>query len=413
MRREVDLTTAVVGAGWAGLGVSHCLQQRGLSHCVFERGRIGETWRSQRWDSFHFNTPRSQTIMPGQTYSGDDPDGAMPVGEFVTMLEDYVSSEKLPVMQQNAVRLLRANADNTFELLTDKGSFIAGHVVIATGHLNRPIRPNIAAKLPSYLHQIDTSDYRNAGDLPPGAVLVVGSAQSGGQIAEDLAEAGRRVFLATSKVGRGPRIYRGRHIMTWMVLTGLIDTTRAEMLSQGGIAGRPLHGARHTISLQALSRQGVMLLGKLTGTDDKGQLRFASDLSENIRFADESSNQVKAKIDAYIERTGMDAPAPVDDPAEIVTPHVSRQPILLLDPIAENIRTVVWCTGFKGDFSWANIPGLLDDNGDPIHVAGVSNIPGLMFAGLDFAISRRSGTILAIAEEAERFATLIGGRVYQ
>ena len=391
--------------------MSYCLAQRGLSQRVLERGRIGETWRTQRWDSFHINTPRSQTVMPGQRYSGSDPDGAMPCAEFVSLLEGYAQEQRLPVETGAAVTELATAPDGHFRITTPRETLHAANVVIASGHLNCAVRPALGKNIPKHVRQMDTCDYRNADALAPGAILVVGSAQSGGQIAEDLAEQGRKVFLATSRIGRGPRLYRGKHIMSWMVLTGMIDITRAEMLSQGRIASRPLHGSRHTISLQSLSNKGVVLLGKLNGYDeDKKVLTFDNDLRENLRFADESSSQTKLKIDSYIERMGLDAPPAEPDPAEVVAARVTEPPILSLDPVFEGITSVIWCTGFRGDFKWARVPGLLDTAGHPVHVAGVSSIPGIVFAGLDFAVSRRSGTILAIAEEADRVAALIEAR---
>ncbi len=228
-----------VGRGWGG--VSHALMQRGLRHRVLERGRIGETWRTQRWDSFRINTPNSQTVMPGDSYLGPDPDGAMTSGEFVALLEDYADRHGLG---RNRHAGDRACCERwPVPAGSPHGPLWARNVVIASSNQNCPVRPPFSTSLPPEVQQIDASTYRNAASLDDGAVLVVGSAQSGGQIAEDLVQAGRTVFLSTGRVGRLPRMYRGRHISVWMVLTGLIDVTRGEILERGPILGRPLTGA--------------------------------------------------------------------------------------------------------------------------------------------------------------------------
>ncbi|MDQ0321342.1 putative flavoprotein involved in K+ transport [Pararhizobium capsulatum DSM 1112] len=392
------LDAVVIGAGWAGLGVSHALTQRGLRHKVVERARIGETWRTQRWDSFRINTPNSQTVMPGDSYFGPDPDGAMTSDEFVALLEDYADRHDLPVETGAPVTDLVAS-DGLYRVTLPRGPLWARNVVIASSNQNCPARPPFSALLPANIQQIDASAYRNASALDSGAVLVVGSAQSGGQIAEDLVQAGRTVFLSTGQVGRLPRMYRGTHISVWMVLTGLIDVTRREMLQQGPIPGRALTGALHTISLQSLSAQGVVLLGRLTGIDD-GHLSFSEDAEAHVRHADEGSARLRSQIDAYIARNGIDAPEAEPDPAEVVPAVLPNPPVLSLDLAAQGITTVIWCTGFKGDFEWARVPDVLDAQGQPSHEGGFASVPGVYFAGLPFAISRRSGTILAIAEEA-------------
>ncbi|RJT39272.1 FAD-dependent oxidoreductase [Mesorhizobium waimense] len=392
------LDAVVIGAGWAGLGVSHALTQRGLRHRVLERGRIGETWRTQRWDSFRVNTPNSQTVMPGDIYDGPDPDGAMTSGEFVALLEDYAGRYGLPVETGTPVTDLVAS-DGLYRLAIPSGAVWSRNVVIASSNQNCPTRPPFSALLPPEVQQIDASAYRNASALDSGAVLVVGSAQSGGQIAEDLVRAGRTVFLSTGRVGRLPRMYRGTHISVWMVLTGLMDVTRGELLQQGPIPGRALTGALHTISLQSLSAQGVILLGRLTGVDD-GRPLFSNDAEEHVRHADEGSARIRNQIDDYIARNGIDAPEAEPDPAEVITADLPNPAIRSLDLAARGITTVIWCTGFRGDFGWVRVPNVLDAQGQPLYENRFASAPGVYFAGLPFAISRRSGTILAIAEEA-------------
>lgn len=405
------LDAVVVGAGWAGLGVSYWLARHGLRHRVVERGRIGETWRTQRWDSFRMNTPNVQTVMPGDSYQGSDPFGAMTRDDFVALLHDFAGRNGLPVEPDTSViELMHDNG--RYRLTTSRGTLWARNVIVASGSLNRAVRPIRADALPPDLHQIDASSYRSAADFPDGAVLVVGSGQSGAQIAEELAEVGRKVFLATSRVGRMPRRYRGRDIMVWLQESGFLDVRREEVIRLAGrIPARGLLGSEHTLSLQALSAKGVVLLGRLAGVEDGGgRLLFDDDVEVNIRFADDASANVKRHVDDYISRAGIDAPVAEPDRAEIAVARLPNPVIGSLDLSASNITTVVWCTGFKGDFSWVRLPGALDNAGQPIHGDGVATLPGLYFAGLDFASTRKSGIILAIAEEAPRLVGHLLGR---
>lgn len=403
------LDAAVVGGGWAGLGVSNALMQRGISPKVLESGRIGETWRSQRWDSFLLNTPNSLSVMPGDHYSGPDPDGALTCSEFVALLAGYAARRRLPIEANTCVTEL-ATVNGIYRLTTTGGPLLARNVVIATGDQNCPIRPSVTSLLPAGMTQMDASAYRNAHELGEGAVLVVGSAQSGGQIAEELALAGRTVYLATSRVRRLRTHYRGAHIMVWLLRAGFLDVPLEELQQAAATATRPLTGALRTISLQSLSALGVILLGRLQGYDGNSLL-FSEDVAEHVRFADESSVNSLRLIDEYIAREGIDAPEAERDEAEEIAARLPDPPIRTLDIAKSDISTVIWCTGFKGDFSWARVPGLIDSEGHPVHTRGVAEPAGLYFAGLAFAVSRRSGTILAIDEEASRFAESIARRL--
>jgi putative flavoprotein involved in K+ transport len=401
-----NLDVIVVGAGWAGLGVSYYLVQAGLRHRVLDRSLIGETWRTQRWDTFRLNTPNWASMMPGDQYDGPDPDGFMTRDAFVALLEDFAARNHLPVETQTPVSALLFDGEqDKFRLETSRGARWARNVVIASGSLNRPRRPKAAAALPSGLLQLDASDYRNPSSLPAGAVLVVGSAQCGGQIAEDLVQAGRTVYLATGRVGRGPRRYRGHDIVFWFTRSGLFDRPRKEFVDASGyIMGRPLLGAGRTLSLQSLSAQGVVLLGRLIGIED-GCLTFAADLAENVRFGDEVSAKVKRSIDDHIASKGIDAPASDDDPAETVAPRLPDPPILSLNPVEDGIAALIWCTGFEGGFGWVRVPGVLDARGQPVHEEGVTAQPGLYFAGLDFGSTRNSGTLLSLAKEGQQMVS--------
>jgi putative flavoprotein involved in K+ transport len=393
------LDCIVIGAGSAGLGVSYFLQQRGCTHYVFERGRIGETWRTQRWDSFRLNSTNIRTTLPGDSYDGPDPWGAITHHELVAYMEGYVDRHRLPVRTGVAVEQLTGE-DGAYRVATDRETLLARTIVIATGNQNRQVRPAWSSDLPTVVRQVDSSAYRNPAEFAEGAVLVVGSGQSGGQIAEDLVQAGRRVFLATSRTGRLVRRYRGGDSFNWLTVSGFADVPRRQLILENGkLPPRPLLGATHTISLQSLSAQGVVLLGRFMGVVN-GSLTFGNELGDHIRFANEASADAKRVIDEYIQRAGLDAPAAEDDPAETVAPCVPSPPIRSIDLAASGIVSIVWCTGFSGDFSWVKLPGVLNAAGQPLHENGIGNVPGLYFAGLDFASTRKSGTIPAIAGEA-------------
>lgn len=393
------LDAAVIGAGTAGLGVSYFLQQRGCLHYVVERGRVGETWRTQRWDSFRLNSTNIRSMLPGDSYDGPDPWGAITHHEFVAYLQRYVDRHRLPVRTGVAVEQLKRE-DGAYRVTTDREALLTRTIVIATGNQNRQVRPPWSSDLPAAVRQVDSSAYRNSAELADGAVLVVGTGQSGGQIAEDLVHAGRRVFLATSRTGRLVRRYRGGDSFNWLTVSGFADVPRRQLILENGkLPPRPLLGATHTISLQSLSAQGVVLLGRFRGVVN-GSLAFGDEVGDHIRFANEASAAAKRVIDEYIERAGLNAPPAEDDPAETVAPCVPSPPIRSIALAASGISSIIWCTGFSGDFSWVRLPGALNAAGQPIHEDGIGTVPGLYFAGLDFASTRKSGTIPAIAEEA-------------
>lgn len=405
--REGYFDAVIIGAGWAGLSVSARLTDAGVRHRVLERKRIAETWRTQRWNTFRMNTPNIQTVMPGDVYQENDPEGFMTRDQFVALLEDFAARRRLPISTQVPVRRVRIDGPGLYRIETGSGSFVSPNAVIATGNLNVPRRPATAGNLDGGVSQIDAAEYREAGQFGPGAVVVVGCGNSGGQIAEDLARSGRRVFLATGQNGRMPRRYRGKDITLWLAESGLFDVrTRSLAGMEGKLAGRPLLGAGHTISLQSLSAMGIVLVGKFSGVDDRGRMLFEDSVRESVRLGDEASTKIKSEIDRYIEAKNIPAPPALPDPAETVPPQLADPPIKCLDLEAEGVACVIWCTGFVGDFSWLCVPGALDSSGQPLERAAVS-APGIYFVGLDFSETRKSGTILDAEAESDRVAKQI------
>lgn len=393
----------VIGAGTAGLAVSRHLLDRGVEHVVFDRGRIGETWRSQRWDSFQVNTPNRLNRLPGASFPGD-PGSFATAEELVDFLEAFAASSNLPIRDGVAVTDV-TSGDRGFDIRTAHPEFPALHpaaVVVASGAQNRARIPPIAAQLPAEVQQMTAADYRSPKATAPGPVLVVGSAQSGCQIAEDLLAAGRTVYLGTSRVARARRRYRGRDMLEWFDLSGFLDQRPSDLpdpemmrAAQPQISGVGEKG--HTVSLQGLAARGVVLVGRLIGVEG-ATLHFDDSVSDCIRFGDAGSVQIRGIVDDYLTRTGTPAPdveldpddAPCSDPDRLAGP---RQ----ID--ARTLGAVVWCTGFDGDFSWLRVPGL-DPAGRPTHDQGVGSVPGLFFMGFPWLRMRRSGIIPGVDADA-------------
>ncbi|MCX4977649.1 MSMEG_0569 family flavin-dependent oxidoreductase [Streptomyces sp. NBC_00620] len=394
---------AVVGGGQAGLSVSHCLRERGIAHVVVEANRVGHEWRERRWDSFCLVTPNWQCRLPGHPYTGPDPDGFMVRAEIVRYLEEYVARFDPPLVEGVSVTGLRRSPGGVFELTTSAGEFTADQVVVATGPYHTPSVPRMAERLPGGVEQIHSSRYRNPSQLPDGAVLVVGTGQSGCQIAEDLHLAGRQVHLAVGSAPRVARFYRGRDCVAWLDEMGhyakgidsFDDVSAVRMRVNHYVTGR---GGGRDIDLRAFARDGMRLYGRLTGIDG-GILEFADDLKVNLDRADAVADGIKDAIDAHITAQGVPAPdearyIPVWEPAE--------QPEAL-DLAEARITSVIWSTGFTRDHRWIEIP-VFDGRGYPMHWRGVTSTPGLYFLGLPWQYSWGSGRFEAVGRDAEFLA---------
>ena len=407
--RTAVLNTAVVGAGQFGLGVSYYLKRAGVPHRVLERGRIAESWRTKRWDSFRMNTPNAVTILPGSPYDGPDPEGFMTTCEFIGFLESYAARHRLPVETDSPVLCLNHDpASDHYRLVTPRETILARNVVIAGGAENQPRRPEeLARMLSADLRQLHSAEYRSPAGLPEGAVLVVGSASSGVQIAADLINAGRKVYLATCRVARLPRRHRGRDMLLWRAEGGFLNQT-AETVPPASRMRQQL-AAGQVLSLQVLAARGVVLLGRLTGADGQ-HLTLGNDLEANIRFADEGARTARAWVDDHIDRTGVTAPPAELDPAELPMPPLPDPPIRALDLAQVGITSVIWCTGFGANFDWVELP-VFDARGSPMHERGaVTACPGLFFIGLPWLSARKSALVYGVTEDAERIAGQIAAR---
>lgn len=411
------LDAVVVGAGQAGLGVSYYLQQAGHSHVVFERGQVGETWLTQRWDTFCVNTPNFMNALPGLPYNGPEPNGFAPQAELVDYYRRYADHFRLPVRTgKEVVAVDQAPGETDFSVQTraagQADERVTGRcVVIAAGIQNVPNIPALREKLPQGITQLHTAAYRSAAALPPGAVVVVGSGQSGCQIVEDLLAAGRSVYLCTSRVGRAPRRYRGRDLLTWWVDMQHLEVTFTSLpdksisrAAQPQISGVGPRG--HTVSLQHLARAGVTILGRLLDVTGDA-LVLGDDAAANVRFADGLSQQLKDGVDAYLARAGLTPPPLEPDLADEPDPAAECvSPLRRLDLRAAGVSTVIWATGFTGDFSWLHLPAFSPD-GAPLHQMGVSPVRGLFWLGLPWLTSRKSGIIYGISGDARLIAEAV------
>ncbi|AII07843.1 MSMEG_0569 family flavin-dependent oxidoreductase [Rhodococcus opacus] len=399
-------TVVVIGGGQAGLSISWHLVQRGIDHVVLERDSIAHEWRDSRWDSFTLVTPNWQCTLPGYSYSGGDPDGFMNREQTYQFVRGYADTFDPPVREGVTVVSVRQSGSGGFDVDTTEGPMRADHVVVAVGGYHTPVVPRFAERLPAGITQVHSSQYRSAGDLPAGEVLVVGNGQSGAQIAEDLHLAGRTVHLVTGGAPRVARFYRGRDCVAWLHDMGTYDVSIAD--HPGGLGKREntnhyvtgRDGGRD-IDLRAFALAGMRLYGRLLDVVD-GTLRFAPTLESSLDAADAVSESIKDSIDAYIDRAGIDAPreeryVPVWRPGREVTE---------LELSTSGITSVVWSIGFRTDYRWLRA-GVFDGEGHPTHNRGVTAVPGLYFLGLPWQHTWGSGRFAGVARDAEYLADRI------
>jgi putative flavoprotein involved in K+ transport len=410
--QSVDVV--VIGGGQAGLAMSYCLTEQGRSHVVLEQARLVESWRTKRWDSLRLVAPNWSLRLPGFAYAGDDPDGFMGKDDVVAHLEVYARSFAAPVRE--GVRVTGVARDPLgagFFVNAMGASYAAAQVVLATGALQKPIVPPCAVDFPRHVVQVAASAYRNPDLLPSGAVLVVGSGESGCQIAEELARAGRVVFLCVGRSWWLPRRYRGKDVTAWMRLVGWFDR-RVDDLPVGakvGQANPQLTGADggHDINAHTLTRVGVQLLGRLQSIRD-GRIVLGDDLADNLTWGDEQARSWLCVIGDYIREQDLAAPEE-DWPDDLRTPHdLNQGSVRELDLAAAGIGSVIWATGYRPDLGWVGLP-FLDEAGYPRHRRGVTTIPGLYVLGLDWLHTAKSGLFAGIGEDAAYLASHMDGLI--
>ncbi|QQE66476.1 flavin-dependent oxidoreductase [Leptolyngbya sp. BL0902] len=389
----------IVGGGQAGLSMSYCLKERGIDHVVLEKHRIGHAWRNQRWDSFCLVTPNWQCQLPGFPYPGPDPHGFMAKDEIVQYIEAYARHFNAPVQEGVTVSKVRMEGGNKFYLNTSAGEFTANQVVIATSGYHRPKIPAYAERLPATITQLSSSQYKSPEQLPEGGVLIVGTGQSGCQIAEDLHLAGRQVHLCVGGAPRSPRRYRGRDVVDWLEQMGYYDIPIDKHPQKEAVRDKTNHyltgrdGGRE-IDLRRFALEGMKLYGRLTAVEND-QLRFDDSLSHNLDQADAVAESIKRTIDQFISNQEIEAP--IEPPYEPVwTP---QETIASLDLTTANITTVIWAIGYDMDFSWVDVP-VFNGKGYPCHDRGITAVEGFYFLGLPWLYTWGSGRFSGIARDA-------------
>ena len=398
----------IVGGGQAGLSLSHYLSERHIGHVVLEKHRALHVWQTRRWDNFCLVTPNWQCQLPGHAYAGDDPHGFMKKDEINAWLAGFVEKVKPPLREGVTVQRAVPRPGGGFDIKTTDGDFTADAVVVASGGYHLPIIPRLAERLPASVMQLHSEQYRNADALPPGAVLVVGSGQSGAQIAEDLHLAGRKVHLAVGHAPRCARFYRGKDVVDWLADMNYYDMPVTDHPLREGVRDNTNHyvtgrdGGRD-IDLRRFALEGMALYGVLQGLEND-TLQFAPNLAESLDHADGIYNGINASIDKFIAKNGIDAP-PGSVYEAVWQPGEERTS---LDFAAAGITSIVWCIGFQPDFGYVEAP-VFNGRGQPGHLRGVTGQPGLYFLGLPWLHTWGSGRFSGIARDALHVAEHIQG----
>jgi putative flavoprotein involved in K+ transport len=400
------IKTVIVGAGQAGLALSRSLTDAGEEHIVLERGQVAERWRSERWDSFRLLTPNWQTRLPGYRYRGPDPDGFMGRSAIVDFFDGYAQSFAAPV--RTGVTVLRVEPiDTRWRVITSVGTYLASNVVIATGHYDVPRLPLVANRIAGDVDQLLARNYRNPATLSPGGVLVVGAGPTGQQIADELALAGRRVFIAVGRHRPLPRRYRGYDAYWWLDRMGSLNRPIDTLSDPAAAANAPsvvLSGGVEDLHLRRLVDHGVTPLGHLTRVDDT-TLHAAPDLDVTLAEADRHGARFRDQVDEFVRQHRIEVPA---GPSQIPLPlpRWAHDSVTTLDLTKADITTVVWATGYGRDHSWIAAP-VFSATGAPIQRRGITPAPGLMFLGLRFMHRRNSNFIDGVGADATYLADSI------
>jgi putative flavoprotein involved in K+ transport len=409
MHRHSDVI--VIGAGQAGLAMSHWLGALGIDHAILDRGDIGHRWVAERWPSLKLLSPNSMIRLPGGEPQ-DDPDGFMSAVRFAATLRDHARRIGAPVETGCEVLEVRRDHDE-FRIVTTQGTWTARAVVIATGACDSPRLPGWAAALPGEILQVTTSTYRDPASLPPGGVLVVGASSTGVQLAAEIAPAGRPVTLAVGRHVRAPRRYRGRDVFAWLDASGFLHEPRAQAMSSeralalpslqliGSVEGRD-------IGLAQLAAAGVRIAGRATGAID-GRVQFAGTLEQECMAAEIRRRRLLSEIDRHIAGTGLDV---AEEPEAWVAPAPPARGPATLDLRAEGIGTVLWATGFRRTYPWLKLP-VLDEAGEIVNRGGVTPVPGLFALGLPFMRHRSSAFIYGVGRDARALADAVASHLGQ
>lgn len=402
------VTTVIIGAGQSGLAMSKHLTDRSIDHVLLERGQVANSWRKERWDSLRLLTPNWQSRLPGYAYDGSEPDGYMTMPEVVHYLQTYGHVVRAPV--QAGTQVMRVSrVDGGYEVMTNRQAWRCRAVVIASGACNVATVPSLAGHLPRSIVSITPMEYRNPAQLPDGGVMIVGASATGVQLAAEIHASGRNVVLSAGEHVRLPRVYRGRDIKWWMDVIGAMDVRydavddlgRARRLPSLQLIGTP---ERRSIDLKNLRQAGIEIVGRLVGLHD-GKAQFSGSLANQCALADLKMNRMLASIDAWIsasEQEGRFA-----EPCRYEPTNIGPQTRLDIDLSDGNIRTVIWATGYRPDYSWLDVP-VFDRKGRILHDGGVVSAPGMYVMGLPFMRRRKSSFIDGAGDDAADLAEHLG-----
>ena len=405
--------TVIVGAGQAGLAMSRQLAERAIDHVLLERGEVANSWRTERWDSLRLLTPNWQSRLPGYAYGGNDPDGFMDMRQVVRFLQDYSDVIAAPVETNTTVTLVRPS-DEGYVVRSDQGDWTCKTLVLASGACNIASVPKLSENLPPEISSITSMDYRNPDQLADGGVMVVGASATGIQLAMELQKSGRPVTLSTGEHVRVPRVYRGRDIKWWMDVTGVLDTrydeiddlNRARRVASLQLVGSP---ERMTLDLNALRAVGVAIVGRLAGLRD-GVVQFSGGLKNQCALADLKMNRLLDTIDEWVTDTDRDDE--FDPKHRFAATVVDDDPKLTMDLTGSGIKTILWATGYRPDYSWLEAP-VFDRKGRLRHDGGVVDAPGLYVMGLPFLRRRKSSLIDGVGDDAHDLAEHLTGHLHR
>ncbi|ANW04234.1 NAD(P)-binding domain-containing protein [Bradyrhizobium icense] len=403
---DEKIETLVIGGGQAGLVMSHRLKQRGLSHLVLERHRIAERWRSERWDGLKFQFPNWSVRLPEFPFPHSDPDGFSDTSTIIKFIEAYADFVAPPIRCGVAVTRLAQRDGGRFIAETTDGTIEADNVVVATGPYQRNVIPDLLRDHPVF--QVCAADYKNPEQLPPGAVLVAGAGASGAQIAEELIEGGRRVYLSVGRHRRLPRRYRSRDLIWWLAEMQFDQITPEERgPARLGPVISGAYGGRN-IDFRDFAARGVILLGRLDGAHD-GVLDIAPGLDKSLGDGDIAFTTFLDTVDEYVKRRRLDLPEEPGARATLPDPPCVTAPLTRLDLAMEGISSIVWATGYGVDFGWIDIP-VLDARGEAVHRNGISAVSGLYFLGLQWLSKMNSSFLSGVGDDAVVLADHIASR---
>ena len=401
--------TIIIGGGQAGLAMSRCLSDRSIDHVIFERGRVAERWRSERWDSLRLLTPNWQTRLPGFRYDGRDPDGYMSMPQLVAFFEQYAAASAAPIEVDTAV-LSVERVGSHFGVKTSRRLWLARNVVIATGYSDRPYLPPIGRRLSKRIAQIAPTQYRNPERLPPGGVLIVGASATGIQLADEIHAAGRPVTLAVGRHQRLPRTYRGRDILWWLDAMGVLDDAAEGVFDIRASRAQPsmqLVGRSDVrwLDVASLQQRGVRVLGRLAGAEDE-RVSFDDDLIATTAASDLKLAQLLQRIDAFIAASTLSGEVGPPEPFQPTWTSALDVVETTVDLASAGIDTVIWATGFVRRYPWLRVD-VLDRRGEILQLGGVTPVPGLFVLGLHFQRRRKSAFIDGVGGDAAYLADRI------